>query len=80
MESRLKFPCYRCYYCGRLMTRLQIVAKWEEAEKDLANSRAALCWCGSRHIVPTNPTLWEELTTPAVWKLWWVEFAPWVRK
>lgn len=73
-SDRLAYPCYRCYYCGQLLTRIQIVQRWEAAE-DSGQSAVALCKCGSRHIVPTNPTLREEMTTPAIWKLWWVEVA-----
>ena len=80
-SDRLKFPCYRCYRCHRVITKLQIVARWEEAEKDLTSTHLTICPCGSRHINPTNPSLFEELTTPAIWKLWYYEvFLPWLYK
>lgn len=64
MRSDIRFPCYRCYLCGRLITRLEIANAWSE-------KRANLCTCGSGKIAPTNPKLWEELFLPRVWKLWW---------
>ena len=78
-SERLRFPCYRCYRCGRLLTKLDILAKWAEAEKDISKSKPAICRCGSRHVTGANPTLQEELTTPRIWKLWWYEvFLPWL--
>lgn len=80
-SERLRYLCYRCYRCGRLLTRLEIVAKWEEAEKDTSTVQSAVCSCGSRHITPGNPKLWEELFLPRVWKLWYYEvFLPWLNR
>lgn len=63
-RSEIKFPCWRCYNCGRLITRLEIAEAWEAKKNNL-------CPCGSGKISPTNPRLWEELFLPRVWKLWW---------
>ena len=80
-SERLRYLCYRCYRCGRLLTKFQILDKWEEAEKDVSVTRSALCACGSRHINPSNPTLFEELTNFRIWILWFYEvFLPWLRK
>jgi len=79
-SDRLRFLCYRCHRCGRLLTKLQILDKWHEAEKDVTKTNMGLCACGSRHINPSNPTLWEELTHPSVWRLWYYEvLLPWLK-
>ena len=72
--DRLSYLVYRCTLCHRLITCLEIVARWEglEASRGVPNG---LCPCGSSKISPTNPKLWEELFLPRVWKLWWVEIA-----
>jgi hypothetical protein len=78
--SRLRYLCYRCYRCGRLLTKGEILGKWAKAEQDPTVVHSALCRCGSRHISPTNPSLWEELTKPRVWRLWWdYVLVPWLR-
>ena len=76
MSSRTTtYLCYRCLACHRLITRYDILRAWEEAKS------AALCPCGGGKISPSNPTLWEEITLPRVWRLWWGEvFLPWLRK
>jgi DNA-directed RNA polymerase subunit RPC12/RpoP len=67
MESVIRFPVYRCERCGRLVTRLAIRKAWAAA------GSMAVCSCGSRRISPTNPSLWEELTSPAIWKQAWTD-------
>ena len=77
--SRLKYLCYRCYVCGRLLTRREIQARWEASEKGGLQD-ASICPCGSKRLVPTNPTLREELTLPRVWVLWATDVVwPWVK-
>lgn len=68
--DRVRHLCYRCYRCGRLLTKIEIARTWRTNEMQSVRT-IPLCPCGSRHIVPTNPTLWEELTTPRIWVLWW---------
>jgi hypothetical protein len=76
--ARTRYLLYRCYKCNRLITALQMEARWakaEEDQKDIAPkdrvNHPGICVCGSRHYSPTNATTWEELTTPAIWVLWW---------
>lgn len=78
-EERLRFPCYRCDMCGKLLTRRQIARRWQwltDNPVEASKCVGALCACGSRVIRPTNPKLWEELLLPSVWELWWHEFRP----
>jgi DNA-directed RNA polymerase subunit RPC12/RpoP len=77
---RTEYLAYRCYRCGRPITSLQLVKTWEKAEK-LEGVHPSLCACGSRHITPTNFTIFEELTRPSILVLWWKKvFLPWLRK
>jgi hypothetical protein len=80
--ERLRYLVFRCYRCKRILTKLQILDKWLSAEADgPRKGHNALCVCGSRHIVPTDLTAWEEITTPRVWVLWFYEvLVPWLRK
>ena len=71
-NDRLSHLAYRCVACHRVLTCLEIVATWERYEASGETSKG-LCVCGGSKISPTNPTLWEELTTPRIWKLWWVK-------
>lgn len=54
--------CYRCYICGRLVTKLEIL----EAR---FGKRINLCPCSSKQVQITNPKKWEELFLPRCWKL-----------
>lgn len=77
--SRLSYLLYRCIACRRLLTKLDIIAEWERVERAQEQSRG-ICPCGGSRVSPTNATLWEELTIPRVWKLWWSEVVlPWWR-
>jgi len=71
MSERLRHPLYRCYYCGYLLTRHEMIAKWETAERTDSKD-ASLCPCGSRTVRATNPKWWEELFLPRVWKEAWL--------
>ena len=75
--SRTRYLFYRCER-GHGVTALQLEAAWVKAEKfnaeypmDVAH-HAEICFCGSRKISPSNPSIWEELTSPAIWKLWFL--------
>jgi len=77
--DRVRNFAYRCYKCGRLITSLEVLAAWRTSEGKDGLTHDPLCPCGSRHITPTNVTLWEELTLPRVWKLWYYRiFKPWL--
>jgi hypothetical protein len=79
MPDRINYLVMRCYRCGRLITKLEILRVWDKAEKS-GGVHPSLCPCGSRHVSPTNPKLWEELFLPRVWKLGFYEvFLPWLR-
>jgi DNA-directed RNA polymerase subunit RPC12/RpoP len=56
------YYCYRCFSCGRLITKLEVLAAREA-------DRINLCPCGSRTVRPTNAKIWEELLLPRCWKL-----------
>jgi hypothetical protein len=70
-SPRLSHLLFRCHQCGRLITKYQIIAIWEYLEANPAEKSKGLCSCGSGKISPANATVWEELTTPAIWYLWW---------
>lgn len=79
-EGRIRHLVYRCYKCGALLTKYEILDIWERAEATL-ETVIGLCKCGSRMIQPTNAKLWEELFLPKVWKVWWRDVAkPWLSK
>jgi hypothetical protein len=79
MLSNLKYLLYRCYKCGRVITKLDIQAIWSIPPPPKGcNDHVPLCPCGSRHVSPSNAKLWEELILPRIWKLWWYEVVlPW---
>ena len=64
--SRLRYPLWRCDQCGRIITRREIVGKWEAAEA--TSGPVTLCPCGCSIIHPTNPKMWEEMFLPRVWR------------
>lgn len=70
-SDRLRHPLYRCSSCGRILTRHEIVGKWQKLEES-GTFDASICVCGSRKVNPTNPKLWEELFLPRVWKEAWL--------
>ena len=53
---------YRCFNCSRIVTKINIL----EAR---ARQEAAVCFCGSAKIQPTNTSLWEELTSIKMLKM-----------
>jgi hypothetical protein len=76
-SGRLSYLVYRCEKCHRPLTCYEIEARWEKQEKGQSMS-SGICPCGSGRICPTNLTLWEELTLPRVWRLWWGKVVkPW---
>jgi len=83
-HSTVRYYVYRCHRCHRILTRLQVYDAWDKAaelDKQDGGTHAGICVCGSRHINPTNLSVWEEITSFQVWKLWWVEIArPWLKK
>ena len=85
-DSRSRYLLYACHKCGRLVTCLQVEAKWAEAEKANIGCQPGeehhpnICVCGSRQLAPANASVWQELTSPAIWRLWWVKIArPYLR-
>lgn len=79
----VRYLIYRCYVCGRLLTKLELEATWRRLEENLPPegepAASALCPCGSNKVTPGNALWWEEFL-PRVLKLWWVEIAwPWVK-
>ena len=77
--SRLPYLLYRCITCRRLLTKLEIIGEWERLERTKEQTKG-ICPCGGSRISPANATVWEELITPRIWKLWWSEVVlPWWR-
>ncbi len=79
ISGRLRYLCYRCLACNRLLTKLEILARWERMERENkavtigGRHATGICPCGSSKIGPTNPKWWEELLLIRVWVLWWKE-------
>lgn len=71
-EGRLRYLAYRCKSCGRPLTKLEILARWDRMEVE-GGKESALCPCGSRMITPTTFKVWEELLYPKIWRLFWKE-------
>jgi hypothetical protein len=79
-ERDLKFLLYRCQGCRRVLTKYQLAKFWDKAELAAAGATKNLCKCGGGRVSPTNASLWEELTSPAIWKVWWLDVVlPWWR-
>ena len=79
-NREVKYLLFRCYKCGRLITKYQMLDIWQEAELADADVKG-LCPCGSGRISPGNATVWEELTRPDVWLVWWLDVAlPWLKR
>jgi len=70
-DREMKYWLYRCYGCRRIITKLQLQERWQAAEKSGVDTKG-ICICGGGKLSPTNASVFEELTTPAIWKLWWV--------
>jgi DNA-directed RNA polymerase subunit RPC12/RpoP len=51
------YDFYRCYKCGRLITRVDEILFFAEASKTAGQP----CPCGSKKYMPTNPLWWEYL-------------------
>jgi hypothetical protein len=68
--ERFSYLIYRCTQCKRILTKYQIQSRWEQAERTGEPIRG-ICACGSSRVSPTNATVWEELTNPHIWKVWW---------
>ena len=79
--TKPRYLLYRCYKCGRAITRLDIMDIWSTAPRDPKPGESVpLCSCGSSHISPGNAKWWEEVFLPRIWKLWYYEvFKPWWR-
>ena len=78
-ERELKYLVYRCFSCGRLITKLELEATWTRAEQSDTEQKG-VCPCGGGQLRPSNAKLWEELLLPRVWRLWVQEVVwPWIR-
>ncbi len=84
--ARLRYLLYRCEKCNRILTALQIEARWAKGEKRNEGRptenqvHPQCCPCGSRHMSPTNATWFEEMTSPAILRVWLLRVVlPWVR-
>jgi hypothetical protein len=75
MSERLRFYAFRCNSCKRVITKRQILAKWQKYDKSRIPI-SGLCKCGGIHIRPTNLTIWEEITNPHVWAMFFTEILP----
>lgn len=53
---------YRCYACGRLITKLEILEGRD-------TRRANVCPCGSKTLRTTKAKNWEEFLLPRCWRL-----------
>lgn len=82
IEDKLKYLIMRCYKCGRLITCFEILHAWSQPPPPAGcGDHAPICPCGSRHVNPSNPKLWEELFLPRVWKVWLFKVVlPWFKK
>ena len=79
-EREMKYWLYRCLACRRILTKYQLAAVWERAEKSGVDTKG-VCVCGGGRVGPTNATIFEEVTNPHIWKLWWLDvFLPWVER
>ncbi len=63
---------YRCTSCKRILTKYQLIKAWDAAEA-AGDEQKGACVCGGARISPTNVTLFEELTRPSIWKVWWLD-------
>jgi hypothetical protein len=55
------FDFYRCYKCGRLITRIDEMVAFSKKSKTKGN----ICHCGSPKYSPANPK-WNEYFLPRV--------------
>lgn len=65
--SKLKYLCYRCFNCGRLITALEIEKSWESAEKT-DKTVVAICPCGGSKVTASNPTPEETKKYESLWQ------------
>ena len=72
-DRDLRYLIYRCQSCHRTLTKYQLDKVWGKAESVGNDTAKALCPCGGGRVSPTNPSLWEELTSPSIWKVWWLD-------
>ena len=79
-QREVRHLLYRCQGCKRVITKCQLIAAWERAEASGVDQKG-VCVCGGGRINPTNASIFEELTSPAIWVLWWRDVVvPWLRK
>lgn len=80
-EREMKYLLYRCQSCKAPITALQLDDRWSAAEAlGVDHASIGACVCGGNRLAPTNVTLFEELTRPSLWRLWWVMVVvPWVK-
>jgi hypothetical protein len=57
------FDFYRCYKCGKLITRIDEIRAFTAGHK----ATGKICSCGSPKYQPSNPK-WFEYLLPKVWK------------
>ena len=80
-QERLKHLLYRCLQCKRVLTKYQIMARWERLEASGSSSGNGLCECGGSRVSPTNVSILEELTSPSIWLVWWRDVVrPWLNR
>jgi len=65
--ERLRYLVMRCSACKRALTRLEIISKWEEMEKD-ESRKIGICPCGGRQLKPSNFTPEEEKRLGGLWQ------------
>jgi hypothetical protein len=58
------FDFYRCYKCGRLITRIEEIRGFYNAEE----KKCSICPCGSARYSPAN-LKWYNWLLPRVWVL-----------
>jgi len=67
--SELRYLVYRCSGCRRVLTSLEMQERWSKSQTEGFKDNS-ICPCGSTKLIPSNPSLLEELTLPRIWKLW----------
>ncbi len=56
--DRLKYLVYRCVACTGMLTKLEIIERWEKQEREGTHA-TGICECGGRQIRKSNPTTLE---------------------
>lgn len=65
--DRVRYLILRCVACKEFITKIELVQRWEQMEKD-ENKTVGICECGGRQVRPGNLTEAERRKYESLWQ------------